>query len=318
MSRRPAAAVPRRRPAAAPAAAAEPPRRRGRVDPVVPVRSGDERYNSAEEVSPLDVSPGGFGRGDWLLIKGVYYQQDIEAAGKVQKEEFEAGERELFVELTGTSNEDLLKFGSGTKPPLVKVHLCGAECHQRRENPNLIHAKKVKKLSPDAPCTWEKNLVNEDEVAALREDRADWLRREKEKEDKKEVRSSSSSRGKKKKKKKRKAKKKEEDDKPSGSKTRKKMGGKAQAKKDLAALYSGTGLDPCLKDRRRLARKTKRALRKTSATSSSTSTSSSSTASMGDDTGGILQDRSKPREPKGLSFKPLSQEKQWFSQRPTS
>lgn len=289
MLHRPAARGVRRRPAAPKAAVA--PRRGGREDQ----RTEDEKYRAGEEVNPFKVSPGVIGRGDWLHIGGVYYQQNVELAAKVQKEEIEAGERELVLELTGTSSEEVLRFWSGVRPPLAQLHLCGPDCLQRRENPNLVHGMKIRKLPADGAVTWEKNLIMEDEIAGIRDDREEWERRQKEAADKKEAKSSSSSRDKKKKKKKKrkKEKKKGEGDKPSPERKKKKMGGKTIARKERSALYSGTGLDPVLKDRKRLIRKTKKALKRTSATSSSGTSSTSSTASMEEDTGEILQDRSK-------------------------
>ena len=109
-----------------------------------------ERYKRGELIEARQIAPGGFSKGDWLLVpEGVCYQQKIALAVKVEKEELEAGERELKGILTGTKSEELLRFGTAQRPCQVRLHLCQAACPQVRENPDLIHVRKVKKLKPE-------------------------------------------------------------------------------------------------------------------------------------------------------------------------
>lgn len=288
---RPAAAAPprvarRRRPAAADA----------QVDaPAVGAEAVKEKYQRGEEVRAIEVPLGTYQSGDWLVItSGIYYQKATEAAGKVIKEEIESGERELRLELTGTQSEELLRFGTSLRPPHLRLHLCGDQCGQLRENPDLLHALKVRKISPEGVKTWETNLIAEVETQGLQEEQAAWKKREEEKAKKRKKSSSSSGSKKRKKKKKSKKKEKKEEAEPEGGRQRQKIGGKGVAKKELKALYAGTGLDPSPKVRRRLVRKTKKALKKEKSTSSTSSSSSSTTSTMeGGDSSSILQDRSR-------------------------
>lgn len=283
-----------RHPLHRPAAAA--PRRRGAE---APERSIEEKYAAGEEIKASDLPAGGFARGDWLLVvAGTYYQQEVQAAGKVLKEEIDSGERELKVELTGTTSEELLRFATSSRPSLVRWHLCGPGCHRQRENPDLLHAKKVRKLPMDFVATWEVNLIEEAETQALRQEQEQW-RKEKEAEKNKEAESSSSTgkkkKGKKKKKKKdKKEKRKKEGEESAPAAKKQKIGGKTRAKKPLEDIFGGTGLDPSSRIRKKLAKRTKKALKKSAASSSSTSGSTSSSSSeMDEGETEILSDRSR-------------------------
>ena len=253
-----------------------------------------EKYKRGELVEVQQIAPGGFLKGDWLLItEGVYYQQQISLAAQVEKEELEAGERELKCLLTGTKSEDLLRFGTSQKPCHIRLHLCQASCPQLRENPDLIHVRKLRKIRAEDPKSWEGNLMEETENAVLQAEEAEWKRREDEKNKKEEKRSSSASSKRKKKKKKKKQKKKSREEKgDQGSPERTRIGGKTNARKTLQALYSGTGLDPKSSHRKKLARKVRKSLRKNRDSTSSTS-SSSSGSSIDQDTDMLLEDRSK-------------------------
>eukprot|EP00435_Cladocopium_sp_Y103_P038598 s373_g10.t1 len=281
MRRRPAAAPqPRRRPAArAPEAGAE---------------NMEEEYKAGHQVAAVQVPPGVYQRGDWILIdEGVYFKQVIQAAGRVTREQIDSGERELHLELTGTKNEDLLKFATGQGQGLCRVHLCRDSCDQAWENPDLVHCRRLRKLPEGGEKSWEINLLQERETGLLRADHERW---QKEEEDKRK-RGHSSSTSKDKKAKKKKKKRKKEDKAPVGEKEspeRKKarVGSKAHAQKTLEACFGNTGLDPNQRVRLKVARHAKRALRKSRDTSSSTSSGSSSHASSGDEMT-LLEDRSK-------------------------
>eukprot|EP00435_Cladocopium_sp_Y103_P064849 s76_g26.t1 len=132
--------------------------------------------------------------------------------------------------------------------------------------------------------TWEDNLKESDENAELRRRQEAWETRQPKGGEAQEE--ASSSREEKKKKKQSKEKKKEKRAKEQ------KIGGRSIARKDLKSLYSGTGLDPDPKVRKRLKRKIRRRLRRTKDTSSTSSRSSTEDSSEGvqDE---ILEDRSK-------------------------
>lgn len=276
-----------RRPAAQPDAKRR--ARRGGAEAEGP----QERYQRGDSVVGVEVAPGGFSRGDWLVAEeGIYFQKKVQAAGKVEREEIEGGEREVVVSLTGTSSEELLRFATAHRPCLVRWHLCTTECDQLRENPNLLHIRKLKKVAATSPKTWENNLIEEGDTPALREEEEQW-RREKEAEEKKrKKRSTSSSRSRSRRKKKKKKKKEVRVGQGEGTApVRMKLGGKTTAKKSLEALFLGTGLDPDPKNRKRLLRKVKQKLKKAKDSSSSSSSTSSEDSSEVQE--GLLQDRSK-------------------------
>ena len=84
----------------------------------------------------------------------------------MEKEEIEAGERELVLSLTGTTSEELLRFATAQRPCRLRVHLCSSECNQLRENPDLAHVKVLKKIPTEAAkpprlgkSTWWKKEI---------------------------------------------------------------------------------------------------------------------------------------------------------------
>lgn len=326
----------RRRPAAAPVVLRRP---AGRGRPAAEVGAGEgapvraageieelavvDQFRRGLQVEAREVPPGSFRKGDWLVVsEGTYYRQPAALAVKVEKEELEEGEREIIGELTGTKNEDLLKFGTSHKPCRVRLHLCLPDCPQLRENPDLIHVRKVKKIKPEDPKAWEVNLVEDKEMNLLRADEAEWRRREEAKEKKEAKERSSSSRSqkrKKKKKKKKRSKKKEREERgDEGSPAKLRLGGKTVAKKTLKALYEGTGMDPNVSHRKKLTKRVRKALKRNRDSSSSgTSTTSTSSTDMEGDT--LLSDRSKVHRiaslgPGVLAAQSVTQMRQFLTQ----
>jgi hypothetical protein len=203
----------------------------------------------------------------------------------------EGTDTELEITLTGTSTEELLKFGSGLHPPVIRAHLCQRDCDQKRSNQDLVHLKKFGQITPEGERTWEENLLATDENAPLRGAQQAW-EREEEKKQKSDRETSSDSRGGGGKKKEKKKEKKRSKSKKEKKEKRARVGGRSVAKKDLKDLYGGTGLDPEPKMRRRLRKKLKKKLKKAKSTSSASSgtSTSSSTEEVGEE---ILEDRSK-------------------------
>eukprot|EP00435_Cladocopium_sp_Y103_P053819 s178_g17.t1 len=293
-----------------PAAAEEAVVRRGRrrpageaeveaEEPPAPVRiSPEEAFSSfkrGEEIEACSLAPGALARGEWIsVLQGSYFQQKASFAFKLEKEELDGGDRELCGVLTGTDSEPLLRFATGNKPCHIQVHLCPPECAQLRENPNLLHARKIKRILPDAPLTWENNLIEEGETSLLQAEAEDWRKKKEAERKEKKRRSSSTSPSTKKKKKRKKKKKKEEKPEEGELKTpgKGRLGGKSVAKKPLASLFYGTGLDPSGKNRKKIIKRLKKSLKKTRDSSSSTGSSTTSTSSEAEDTE-VLEDRSK-------------------------
>lgn len=267
---RPAAKAALRRPAAA-------------VPPVG--RSVQDRWTEGLEVGSEEFTPGLIGRGDWIKsLQAFYFEKECEFAGRVERIILEGSEVEAQLLLSGTSSEELLKFATGLHPPVVRVHLCGLSCDQKRSNQDLLHLKKFRRLTDAEPKTWEENLKATDENATLRQRQEEWERARHMREE--DLEESSASREKKKKKKASKSKKKEKKEK------KQKIGGKSVARKELPALYAGTGLDPDPRVRRRLKKRVRKKLKKVK--ESSTSESGSSSTSVSEEAEQeLLEDRSK-------------------------
>jgi len=329
MIRRPAAAVGVGRRPAANVRGRRRPSAVGEGDETPERREGEEgegilgQYRSGALVEAVKVPPGSFRKGDWLVVpEGTYYQQTVALALRVEKEELEEGEREVIGELTGTKSEELLKFGTAQRPCRLRLHLCLAGCPQLRENPDLVHVRKLKKIRGEDQKTWEMNLQEEKETHLLQADEAEWRRRGEEAKKKGEERggsTSSQSRRKKRKKKKKKGKKRERDEKgDQRSPAKVRLGGKTVAKKTLRALYEGTGLDPSVGHRKKVIKRVRKALKKTKDSSSSaTSSSSTSSTDMEGDT--LLSDRSKVHRiatlgPGILASQSVNQMKQFLTQ----
>eukprot|EP00435_Cladocopium_sp_Y103_P042917 s309_g12.t1 len=252
------------------------------------------KYKRGEWVEAHKVPPGDFLRGDCIIVnEAIYLQEKVSLALKIEREEIDNGERELVGELTGTTSEQLLRFGTSQKPCRLQAHLCRPTCTQARENLNLVHIRKLKKMKAADPKTWECNLIEEVETALVQQDQAKWAA-EKAAQRVERKKSSTSSEEKKKKKKKKKAKRKREEEAEEGETRppeKAKASGKSAAKKPLEDLYRGTGLDPCVKARKKLVKKVKKSLRRSKETStSSTSSSSRSSTDMEEE---LLSDRSK-------------------------
>ena len=295
----------RRRPAASPAAAKAAAKVAARESP----EQRKARFERGEELLGRDIPPGSFKRGDWLVSKeGYYFQNQVSFAGKVVREVIDE-DREVEIILTGTQNEELLKYASGTKPAVVRVHLCDQHCDRQRVNPDLLHLGKVRKRGEGEARTWEDNLQDTGDTDLLEADHRRWQaentekdkekdkeKKDKEKKEKKEKSSSTSEEKKKKKKKKKKKEKKEKggaEDPPAGEKkVRRKLGGKQSAKKDLGDLYSMTGMDPLARNRKRLQRKVERRMKKGRSTSSTDNSEESSEESMEKEEA-LMSDRSK-------------------------
>ena len=260
MRRRPAArGVPLRRPAA----------REERVRPgAEEAEDVSEKYAKGEEIRVEECPLSLLKSGEWFRSLGATYEGgEADVAGKVEKVEGDGVSWEVVFKLTGTRNEDLLKLCTAVDPPALRGHLCQADCDRRRTNPNLLHLRKLQKISPGDPVTWETNCEVVSELPHLQAAHEAW-RGEKDKDEK--VSSSSSQEKRKKKKSKKKEKKKQRKEK------RKKVGGKINAQKTPQVLYSGTGLDPDPENRRILLKKIKARLKRSKDPTDSSSTSGSS------------------------------------------
>eukprot|EP00435_Cladocopium_sp_Y103_P057648 s184_g19.t3 len=282
-----------------------------------PERSVQDLWLAGREVEACKVPPLELGEGVRVAMdSAVYYHQECKVAGTIQGLEVREGEASLRLTLMGTTHEGILKLQSGAPEMTFRVHLCPAGCNQEVSD-TLLHARKIRLLKEvEKESGWVTNLQK---VAALQgpDELAELRRREAELglaglpggpapcvepgEDKK------------KKKKKQKKDKKEEKAKPKEKKPRAeeeissssesvKLDGsraKAAAKKQPMSLFSGTGLDPREKVRRKVSKKARRALTRkgkkedSSRSSRSSSSSVTSLAEEGDES--VFQQSSKVR-----------------------
>ena len=256
------------------------------------LRSSEDKFRAGEEVQigslPLDA----FKKGDWVASSdSLYYGGDCVWAGKIGRAVLEDGIAELEVVLTGTESETLLQAATSRAPGSVtRIHCCKADCDKKRENPDLIHCNKIYLVDTSVEAGWEKNLEVADEAAELRRRQEAWNKQKEDEEKPKKPRSSSSEKDKKKKKKK---KKKDKEDSESGGKEKKKKrkyGGRTLAKKDVALIFEGTGMDPDPGIRKKLGKKLKRQLKKNKSVSSGSSGDSSTSSGLDEE---VLDDRSK-------------------------
>lgn len=247
----------------------------------------EEKWMRSEEVDASKLPVGCLGEGKSLVFRGTYWGGEVRVCGSlVGINPLPDRSLELKVKAEGTTHEGLLKWVTGHKEEVLKVHMCGTTCGNKVEADGLVHSQTVRLRKIEGEEGWLDNLKEEsDELRRLREagealgppgvaeamDKKEKSKEEtekakkKKKEKKTETTSDSSSAGGRKKKKKRK----------------KKAGDKVEGQKTLDAAFKNTGLDPDPKVRKRIKKRLKRKLKKKK--DSSTTTSSSSQGShMGD------------------------------------
>lgn len=291
------------------------------------VKSAEEEFREGRAVGLHELPLSCFKTGARIIVtEATYFGGQCQLAGRVREISSLDSGPQLTLQLTGTSNEELLKFGTGTLDRKVFVHLCGATCLGEPHGPGKVHAKKGHLCTPEMEgrLSWEKNLELEeqDDLSRLRALQAEAIAGDPGgdvKKAKKETKASSSSstgsgRKKKSKKKKKKAKREKvkEDAKgkitpgaesegekaKKGKKRKREYGGRSVARKELSVIFGGTGMDPKGRVRRKVtsyAKKKCRRRKDTSSSSSSSSQSGSSTAST-EEGGDALQDQGRVRQ----------------------
>ena len=285
-------------------ARARPVRRAGRGAPVrrrPAVRGGDVGWKDGVVMKVEDIKLDELEKDLHLvLMDASYYRTKCNVAGKVKSIEALGADRYVYLHLTGTTSEDMLKVSTAKPSEAFKVHLCVRGCGEDESGDFIIHAEKARVIQDiTLEEDWILNLESVrrpapvDELALLREREVEEAPRE----PKEKVTVSSSSSSAKSKKKKKKAKKKKEKKKkkkraekdkkvpedPAKEEKGKRPDGTSpmvDSTKTLEALFSGTGLDPKERVRKKVVKKArsylgKRNKEKDSSTGSSSSTSSS-------------------------------------------
>ena len=268
-------------------------RRPAIADGGAPGGSVEEKWAAGEVVTAVNVPVVELSEGTPIVIpKAHYFLASCQVAGRITGLEVKGGAMHALMRLTGTTSESLLKLHTANPDAIFKVHLCGSACNQQEVADFLIHAQKIRKLvDASKEEGWISNLEKvrplegDDELQALRA-RGEGLVPnvgsgggtpvedvDKKKKDRKES------------KKDKKAKKKEErrkKEKTSTSGESVKLDGtmsKKAAKKRPSDLFSGTGLDPRDRIRRRVAKRARRCVKKRSKKDSSSSNSGSTGSS---------------------------------------
>ena len=290
--------------------------RRPAVVPPVGVAPGDrEAWTDGGLASLRDVPLEQLGRGVKVVVaEGSYFTAPCQAAGVVDRVEIDSGQVHLHANLSGTNNENLLKYASGKPRGLVRIHRCDAHCTGDRVAEDLIHCVKARlRKSDDLEEGWIDNLVTvepvDDDLKDLRargedlpagrgapaveaRERARSLgKKDKKKKDKKSRKRKKGdlSSGDNKPKEKKVVRAKREDiasgTSSSASSTVDLSGRKPRSAsiKPLKALYAGTGLDPKEKVRKKVAKRARRKGRKAKDTKSGSSEENSSSASSSHD-----------------------------------
>ncbi len=260
-----------------------------------------------------------------VLTDAVYYGSQVRLAGKLIRLEMEGGAAHLHLQLTGATNEGLLKAHTSDPKTLVMVHLCGEDCSQLETGEHYVHGLKARlaSMSPGVEEGWVNNLVGGppeapvDELEALRKRGLELGRREKSPKEQEPGELESVSSGKKAAKSKEKKKKK---DRKKEKSEEKKHDGKHPVRssvKSPSVLFAGTGLDTRERVRKRVTKQAKKFLnkRRKKDDSSTTSEGTTSQSVSGDESleaGGLFSAAGKARSlarrfPGVLAFEAVQQ-----------
>lgn len=275
--------------------------------------SVEAQWNRGATVPLIELALENLGQGVALVVEqGSYFSTPCQVAGIVEKMEVTGGETHLFIKVSGTTKEAILRKWSGEPELLLRLHRCRAECAAEAAADDLVHAVKVRKRGSQANETgWVYNLVKAEgpaeadelgELRARQEELApggagakEAAKKEKAKSDDEGDKVKKRKKEKEKKKAKTKGKKEKKDD--SDTEEEVKMDGsmaKSASTKDLKALYRGTGLDPKEKVRNKVARLARKKMRKRGGKETSSSSGSSESSESEDQalTGEQLFDQS--------------------------
>ena len=239
-----------------------------------------------------------------VIEDGTYYHRKVKVSGVVTSLTLQDQAWFLKMRLTGTQDEEILKYHTGNPEQEFRIHVCDGACSQEQVADDLIHALRGRQAKPrEADEAWTRNLVVEkapreeaDELALLRErQQKQGVDRQEAREETPEVKKKKKKERKKKKRKKKEKEKEEAKDEKAPKKKKRSSGSqsswsedgvrmdgsesKQACQKKQKALFQGTGLDPRDKVRNRVARVARRKVRKRSAQDSSSDSGSSSTSS---------------------------------------
>lgn len=266
------------------------------------------RWENGEVVNAVDIPLETLLKAPRLIVEeGSYFHGECQLAGTPTGTVVMGNDLYITLTPTGTKNESILRLQSGAPELSLKLHVCPAGCTTAEVAADLVHIKKVRKVTDEARSEgWHTNLAKAapmpggDELAELRA-------RAEEGEGPKPVKDLDKTGDKKKlsKEERKKAKKEKElskaEKKEKGKERRKRSRStsssrssedldgsrpKSCATKTLDALFRGTALDKRDRVRAKVARAAKRSVRKRDKkkASSSGSSGSSTLTPEGDET----------------------------------
>eukprot|EP00435_Cladocopium_sp_Y103_P048048 s1246_g14.t1 len=248
-----------------------------------------------------DFKPGS----SWVVTEGEYFGAPVKMAGIVQRVEVDRDASYLYMRLTGTDNEEVLKVHTGQQDAVFKAHICKEGCGRIESGALLFHAVKGRLRRADNEEPWVSTLEGigprgEDELAALRV-RQGQVAGPGEGETLPKVVTPPGQAEPAEKEKAVKKKKKEKEDR---SREEKMASGRMPAKavqKEASLLYGGTALDPKERVRKRVMKAAKKFAAKKKSKRSSTSSeagsssSSSSTLEGATGTDGVFSEETKTK-----------------------
>eukprot|EP00913_Durusdinium_trenchii_P003458 g3201.t1 len=181
---------------------------------------------------------------------------------------------ELEVMVQGTNLESILKWATGSKDKLMRIHMCGGKCPSPLDAEKLLHGEYISaRKGEDLP--WMMNLVAEPTGGKEAEAAEPPTVKEKG-EEKKGKKKKEKGRGRSKEKdrsRKRKHKRSSRGSSSGEKEKKKKLSLRGEAKKSLKVIYGGTGIDPDPRFRRKYAAKAAKKAKKKGHSSSSSRTS---------------------------------------------
>ena len=295
----------RRRPAALAVAPPAPGRRRGALRRPAAAEEAEDPWSAGQEVDLHRIPLGQLRPGLSLVAtQRDYFGAPTKVAGTIARVQVERDAVYVYLDLTGTDSENVLRAHTGDKTQQFKLHLCSPGCSQIESGDFLVHALRGRQTKAEGEEGWVRALAppregGEDDLAKLREREQELLRERRPREDVApggdlEVRQQAEERDHKKSKKDKKKKKDKTEELVSGRKA-----GKA-VQKDLSLLYAGTGLDPREKVRKRVLRRARKLAsrkkrRSSSSSSPDSSETSSSTGSAGAGQDGVFSEETKTK-----------------------
>ena len=134
-----------------------------------PAAAGEEdlTFEEGGEVAGHQIPVGVWRPGFQLLGVGAYYNREIQVALEVESIRFQGGALEVLARVTGTEDEGLLRWVSGSPGVPLRCHICLPDCSNVPDGDDILHLKRVKQRGREAPG-WSDNLKEASGMEELR------------------------------------------------------------------------------------------------------------------------------------------------------